>query len=253
MSDGAIIKDATIKGLGAKPQLPKRFYKEATAMPAEGGFALALDGKTARTPARAPLVVPSEVLARAIAQEWAGQGEFIDPATMPLTKIANAAIDGVAREMEAVAAEIVKYAGSDLVCYRADGPDRLVARQSSAWDPVVAFARDDLGARFTLAEGVMYVEQSDEAIGAVGRAIPREDPFLLAGLSVITTLTGSALLALAVLRGALTPEAAWEAAEVDEAWSAEVWGVDAEAEARRAARRIEMMAAAQMLAGRAAC
>lgn len=235
------------KSASAKAALPKRFYKDAQAVPAQGGFAIALDGRTALTPGKALLTLPSEPLAAAIAEEWRAQVEVIDPGAMPLTRIANSAIDGVSREMEAVAAEIVKYAGSDLVCYRAEGPDRLVALQCKHWDPLIAFAREELRARFVLSEGVMYVRQSDEAIEAVSQAVPRDDPFLLAALSVITTLTGSALIALAVLRGRLTPEQAWAAAEVDEAWNAELWGADVEAEARRAARRAEMMAAAVFL------
>lgn len=236
----------------ARPALPKRFYKDAQVVDADGNFAIALDGRTAKTPARATLALPSQPLAEAVAGEWRAQGETIDPTTMPLTRLANVAIDGVAREIDAVAAEIVKYAGSDLVCYRADAPDRLVAMQSARWDPVVAFARDDLGARLMLAEGVMFVEQPAEALEAVGRAIPRDDPFVLTGLSVITTLTGSALIALGVLSRRFTPEEAWAAAEVDEAWNAELWGADAEADARRAARRVEMMAAARMALHRAA-
>jgi chaperone required for assembly of F1-ATPase len=166
---------------------------------------------------------------------------------MPLTRIANAAIDGVSREREAVAEEIVKYAGSDLVCYRASGPDRLVARQAERWDPVLAFARDELGARFMLAEGVMFVEQSAEALEAVRAATPRDDAFVLAGLSVMTTLTGSALLALGVLRRTFSAEEAWEAASLDEDWNVELWGEDFEARARREARWREMKAAARLL------
>ncbi|RXF75190.1 ATP12 family chaperone protein, partial [Hansschlegelia zhihuaiae] len=239
MSDGA--KAATAS-------LPKRFYKEAQVIVTAEGFAIALDGRHARTPARAPLALPTAALAEAVAEEWRAQGEAIDPSTMPLTRLANVAIDGVAQEAEAVAAEIVKYAGSDLVCYRAEGPERLVARQSELWDPVLAFAREELGARFMLAEGVMFVGQPEETLAAVDRATPRDDPFVLAALSTMTTLTGSALIALGVLRGRFTAAAAWEAAEVDEAWNAELWGADSEAEARRALRWRDMAAAARMAA-----
>jgi len=239
---------AGVDALG-RPALPKRFYTTAEAVEREGLWAIALDGKTTRTPGRAPLAFADRALAEEVAAEWAAQGATIDPATMPLTRLANAAIDGVAGEREAVAAEIVKYAGSDLVCYRADAPDRLVARQSAHWDPVLAFARDELGARFVLAEGVMYVEQSGEALEAVDRAVPRDDVFVLAGLSVITTLTGSALIALAVRRGRLSVDDAWAAAHVDEDWNVELWGSDAEALARRAARRRDMDAAVRMARG----
>lgn len=231
----------------AKVPLPKRFYERAEAISAESGFAVALDGRTARTPAKLPLVLPTKPLAEAVAGEWDAQVDVVDPARMPLTRLANAAIDGVAREREAVAAEIAKYAASDLVCYRAEFPERLVARQTALWDPVVAFARTDLGARLVLVAGVRFVEQSAEALRAVDRAVPRDDPFVLAALSTMTTLTGSALIALAVLRGRLSAEAAWAAAEVDEAWNAELWGLDAEAELRRANRWREMEAAARMV------
>lgn len=233
------------EALGRTP-LPKRFYTVAEAQERDGQFVLSLDGKPARTPGRAPLGFPVRSLAEAVAAEWAAQIEVIDPATMPLTRLANAAIDGVAKELEAVAADVVKYAGSDLVCYRAAGPDRLVARQATGWDPILAFARDELGARFVLAEGVTFVEQSAEALEAVRRAVPTDDAFVLAGLHSITTLTGSALIALALHRGRLSAEEAWAAAHVDEDWNVELWGEDFEAAARRAARWAEMQAAALM-------
>ena len=234
------------EALGGRPALPKRFYASADALEREGEFVLALDGKPALTPGRAPLAFANRDLAMAVVAEWNAQVEVIDPTRMPLTRLANAAIDGVAKEREAVAADVVKYAGSDLVCYRAAHPDRLVVRQSAAWDPVVAFARDDLGARLVLAEGVMFVEQSPETLEAVRHAVPDRDAFVLAGLHTMTTMMGSALLALAVLKGRLSAEEAWAAAHVDEDWTNELWGADAEAEARRAGRWVEMRAAAQM-------
>ncbi|MGA0531730.1 ATP12 family chaperone protein [Hansschlegelia sp. KR7-227] len=226
--------------------LPKRFYATVDIVERDGLFGTTLDGRPVRTPAKALLGVPTLPLAEAVAQEWRAQGDRIDPATMPLTRLANAAIDGVSRQRDAVADEILKYAGSDLVLYRAEGPARLVARQSVHWDPVLAFARDELCARFVLAEGVMFVEQSADALEAVGRAIPRDDAFVLAGLSTMTTLTGSALIALKVLRRRWTVEEAWRAAQVDDDWNAELWGADFEAEARTAARWREMAAAAAM-------
>ncbi|GLK75873.1 ATPase [Methylopila jiangsuensis] len=234
-------------GFGDRPAAPKRFYKAAEALERDGLFVIALDGRVARTPGREPLAFARRALAEAVAAEWSAQGEFIEAATMPLTRLANAAIDGVAREAAAVAEDVVNYAGSDLVCYRAEEPPRLVARQALHWDPVLAFARDDLGARFVLAEGVMFVTQSDDALEAVRRATPRDDAFTLAALHAMTTLTGSALIALAVLRGGLTPDAAWAAAHVDEDWNAELWGADHEAEQRRARRWAEMRAAAFMM------
>jgi len=228
--------------------LPKRFYKQVDVLEDAGRFFVTLDSRKVRTPARAELAFASRPLAEAVAEEWRAQEEVIDPRTMPLTRIANVALDGVAHERDAVVAEIVKYASSDLVCYRADMPDRLVARQREHWDPVLAFARDELGARFILAEGVMFVDQPEETLEAVRHAVPREDDFILAALSTMTTLTGSALLALGVLRGWHTVEQAWAAANVDDGWNAELWGHDAEAAARQEARRVEMDAAARMIA-----
>ena len=186
-------------------------------------------------------------MAEALAAEWQGQGERIDPATMPLTRIANSAIDRVAGEMAPVRAEIVKYAGSDLVCYRGEGPASLVAAQEAAWDPVLAWAREALGARFVLAEGIIAVEQPAESLAAVDTALAGLDPLRLAAVHVVTTLTGSALIALAVLNGALGPEEAWAAAHVDEDWQMEQWGRDEMALARRAARWRDMQAAALIL------
>ena len=230
-----------------KASLPKRFYTTVEVLDDGGRFFVTLDRRKVRTPAKAALTFASLALAEAVAEEWRAQQDVIDPRTMPLTRIANVAIDGVASERDAVVAEIVKYASSDLVCYRADTPDRLVARQTEHWDPVLAFARDDLGVRFVLAQGVMFVDQPDDTLEAVRQALPRDDHFVLAALSTMTTLTGSALLALGVLRGWHTVEQAWAAANVDEGWNSELWGHDAEAAARQEARRVEMEAAARVI------
>jgi chaperone required for assembly of F1-ATPase len=169
---------------------------------------------------------------------------------MPLTRLVNSALDGVARDVESVIADIVRYAGSDLVCYRAAEPEALVAVQSEAWDPVLAFAREYLGARFICVEGVTFAEQPPRAIAAVHEAVVQstgERPLAVAALHVMTTLTGSVLLALAVARRELTPEAAWEAAHLDEDFQMRVWGADVEALERRAKRFAEMRAAAQLM------
>ena len=166
---------------------------------------------------------------------------------MPLTRIANTAIEAVSDNMQAVAGDIVAFAGSDLLCYRAAGPEALVARQAKAWDPIIQWAATDLGARFILAEGVMPVEQPRAALDRVAEAIQPLNPFQLSGLHVVTTLTGSALLALAVLKERLTPDEAWAAAHVDEDYQIELWGADAEAEDRRAYRWQEMQAACFMI------
>ncbi|MBY0299459.1 MAG: ATPase [Methylobacterium sp.] len=233
----------------SRPALPKRFYAEAGVVEAEDGHRLVLDGRPARTPGRRMVAVPQAALAQALAQEWGAQGEVIDPSRMPLTRLVNTALDGVSAQREAVAADIAAYAGSDLLAYRAGDPERLVASQSAAWDPVLDWARQALGARFTLSEGVMHVAQPEESLAAVQRAVAAvESPLALTGLHVLTTMTGSVLLALAVLHRHLTAEAAWEAAHVDETFQASVWGRDEEAEARRAARKAEFDAAARLVA-----
>lgn len=230
--------------------LPKRFYKEAVAAPADGGYGIFLDGRQVNTPAKRPLVAPSRPLMETVAAEWAGQGETIDPATMPLTRLMNTALDGVAAQMAEVEAEIGKYAASDLICYRAGTPESLAGAQAAAWDPLVAFARDKLGARFALAEGVMFIEQPQEALDAFTRALRdyvgagASAPLRLAALHAITTLTGSAIIALATALRAIDVAAAWDAANVDEDWQMRAWGADAEALARRAARLNEFEAAA---------
>jgi chaperone required for assembly of F1-ATPase len=170
---------------------------------------------------------------------------------MPLTRLANTAIDGVAPRHAAVAADLCAYAGTDLLAYRAGDPERLVAAQGAAWDPILDWARDELGARVILSEGVMHVEQPPDTVRALSDAVKAvADPFHLAGLHTLTTLTGSLLIALAVLRGHLTPAEAWAAAHVDETYQAEVWGRDAEAEARLEARRAEFEAAADLVGAR---
>jgi chaperone required for assembly of F1-ATPase len=200
-----------------------------------------------KTPARRTLAAPTEALAQAIAAEWEAQHDVIDPARMPLTRLANSIIDGVVDAPAPVKAEVEKYLGSDLVFYRASGPAGLVAAQSKAWDPVVAWARDTLGARFMLGEGIAFVAQPVEALAAAGAAIPA-DPWRLGAVHTITTLTGSALIALALARGALSVEQAWTAAHVDEDWNMDFWGRDEIALERRAFRFAEMQAAAKVLA-----
>jgi chaperone required for assembly of F1-ATPase len=227
--------------------LPKRFYAEASVGPVDGGFELLLDGRPAHTPGRNRIVLPTAAAAELVAQEWRAQVDIVDPSTMPVTRIVNSALDGVAREMDAVRDEIVRYAGSDLVCYRASEPEGLVQSQALLWDPVLAFAREDLGARMILAEGVMFAAQPDHAIAAVRRAVEEiAGPLALASLHVMTTLTGSALIALAVARGRMDPQGAWAATHADEDFQMRIWGGDAEALARRERRWTEMKAAADL-------
>ena len=232
---------------GARPILRKRFYREAhVGEAAPGVFSLLLDGKPVRTPAKRTLAAPARALADALAQEWATQVDVIDPARMPLTRLANAVIDAVADAAAPVAEEVAKYLASDLLCYRADRPQGLIERQAEMWDPVLAWARGSRGARFVLAEGVMHVMQPAETIDAMRAVIPAE-PWRLGAVSAITTLTGSALLALALAHGAIDADAAWDAAHVDEDWQMAQWGRDEDALARRAYRRAEFDAAVRVL------
>ena len=230
-----------------RPSLRKRFYRQAAVgSDQDGAIPVLLDGKPVRTPARRLLAAPVLGLAEALAAEWQAQGEHIDPAAMPLTRLANAIIDGVADAPQAVAADIGEYLGSDLLCYRAAEPYGLVARQTELWDPVLAWIRERGGARFVLAQGVMHVVQPDEALTAARAMIPT-DPWRLGAVHALTTLTGSALLALALAHGRLTADAAWTAANVDEDWNLAQWGDDALARERRNARETEMRAAARVL------
>jgi chaperone required for assembly of F1-ATPase len=234
---------------GMRPTLPKRFYKNASVEEKDSGFALLLDGKTARTTARKPLSLPTRALAQAIAAEWAAQASEIDPAKMPLTRLANLAIDRVAEEAAAIREEIVRYASSDHVLYRAGEPEDLVALQAAHWDPIMEWAHSALGARFCLAEGVNFVAQPKAALAAVRAEVENwPPPFALAVLASLASLAGSALIALALVRGQLTAVEAWNAGHVDEDWNVRRWGEDAEATSRRAQRFAEFEAAAKMLA-----
>lgn len=232
-----------------KKPLPKRFYEKAEVAPAEGGFAVTLDGKTVKTPARNPLVVPTEALANLIQREWHMQKDVIDPTQMPVTRLVNTAIDGIAAEPEAVAEDIVKYAGNDMMLYRAGEPELLVKRQSERWDPVLVWIAETFGARFILAEGVMYREQPAEAVEAVRSALaPHTHPIALAALHTMTTLTGSALLALAYAEGRHDLATIWDLAHLEEDWTTEQWGEDEDARIRRAKRLVEMTAATDTFA-----
>jgi chaperone required for assembly of F1-ATPase len=231
----------------ASSALPRRFYKEVAVKDEEGGGSLLLDGKPVRTPGKASLKLPARALAKAVASEWRSQGERIDPLTMPLTRLANSAIDGVRGREQAVIDDIVRHAAFDLLCYRAEGPKALVEAQASHWDEVLAFARDELKAPFVLSEGIMHVVQPEASLARVRGEFAGLDPFSLAALHVMTALTGSALLALAVLRGKLTPQEAWAAAHVDEDFQISQWGEDAEAKARRENRFRDFAAAARTL------
>jgi chaperone required for assembly of F1-ATPase len=234
-----------------RPVRRRRFYKTVAIAAGENGYAVHLDGKPARTPAGRALAAPVPELAGALAEEWAAQGEHIDQAKMPRTRLANTIIDGVAAARGQVAAEIRKYLASDLVFYRAEAPAPLRVRQAQHWDPILAWARQALGADFKLGAGVVHVAQSEAALDAAGAAITDDpgpdDDWRLGALHVATTLTGSALIALALMRGVISAEAAWAAAHVDEDWNMEQWGRDEIALQRRAFRFAEFQAAAKVL------
>jgi chaperone required for assembly of F1-ATPase len=224
----------------------KRFYASAGIGETKSGFSITLDGKPIKTPSGRQVMVPSRSIANAVAAEWNAQTEAIDPLTMPLTRLANSVIEGVADKVDAVADDVAKYLGSDLLFYRAGHPEALVAREARHWDPILFWAADTLGAHFILAEGIVHVRQPDSAIAAARAALP-SDPWSIAALHVITTLTGSALLALALFHGVIDQDQAWAAAHVDEDWNSEKWGVDEEVAARRTARLVDFKAAVGIL------
>lgn len=243
-------------GLGSaqrRKDLPKRFYKLVSVARIEHGdedvFEVQLDGRSARTPGRAHVRLPTEAAAQLVAREFEVQVEVIDPLTMPLLRIANTAIDGVLRDPEPVFEDVLKFASSDMLSYRADGPDKLIERENDVWNPVLDWAARVAGGRFLLAEGVMFVEQPKEALDGLRRYFqPRAtEPFRLTCVHLMTSLTGSALLALAVEAKRLSPDEAWKAAHVDEDWQIEHWGQDSEAVARRNARWRDFSAAASLI------
>lgn len=230
----------------SRTPLRQKFYKSAAPVEAKGGFEIALDGKTVRTPGKNPLVVPDRGLAESIAAEWNAQKDTIDPMTMPLTRIANSVVDGVSQNVIAVVDDMAKYFESDLLFYRAGFPEELISRQAQHWDPVLRWAADDLGAHFILTEGVMHVAQPEAAIAAARARLP-SDAWRVAALHMVTTLTGSALLALALHEGARDAQQVWTAAQVDEDWNSEKWGADEEVQSRRASRQRDFDAAVAVL------
>ena len=245
LSDDDPVKRAQIQ---MRASLTKRFYDKVDVDQGDAGFAVTLDGKTARTPARHPMLLPSHGAADLVAREFSAQDSVIDPVTMPVMRLVNTTIDGVVAEFESVLSDLLQFAGSDLLCYRAGEPKGLVLIQNQAWNPVLEWARQTFGVRFALAEGVMHVEQPRSAIEAVERRLRADmSPFRLAALHLITTLTGSAVLALALDAQALSPDDAWTAAHVDEDWQIAHWGEDEEASMRRAARRRDFDAAVALI------
>lgn len=231
-----------------KSRLPKRFYERVTIADTEDGHVVLLDGKPARTKGKKPLAAPNSALATLIAAEWAAQDEFINPATMPLTRIAHAALDHVCGAMDEVRADILKYAASDLVCYRAADPVALVEQQARLWDPVLAHAEAHYGARFVLAEGITFVEQPEGSLQAIEPRLQAiTEPMALAALHVLTTISGSALIAIAVADGVLDAASGFVSGECDADYESGVWGMDEEAAERRANRLDDFSAATSLL------
>ena len=226
----------------------KRFYREVAVAPADGGFAVLLDGRTVKTPARNALILPTEKLAAAIAAEWRGQGDEVIATTMPLLRLANSVIDGVTVNRDGVVDAVMRFADNDLLCYRAHQPPELVARQSAGWDPWLDWARRRHGANMTVAEGFNHVDQSPDALIALRRAAAELDPFALGALHVIASITGSLVLALAVADGAAGGAQVFHLSRIDETYQAEKWGEDAEAAKRATALAHELDKAVELIA-----
>jgi chaperone required for assembly of F1-ATPase len=225
----------------------KRFWKQVSVAEADGGWTIELDGRPVRTPARELLVVPKRALAGAIADEWANAGDQIDPRTMPLTGLANAAIDRVAPEPAAFAGGLVRYAEADLACYRSGWPPELVERQAACWDPLLAWARRRYDVDFATTSGLIHVPQPPATVDRLAHAVASLDLFRLAGLSPLVTIGGSLVAGLAVIEKAIAPEDAWQAVSIDDRWQLEQWGSDSEAEVALDNRKRDFLVAARFL------
>jgi chaperone required for assembly of F1-ATPase len=230
-----------------KVELPKRFYKEVGVGSAVGGFAVTLDGKTPRTPAQKPVVVPYQTVAAAMAEEWAAQQEFIDPKTMPVVRLINSAVEAGDERVEALREEIVKYSGNDLLLYRADTPRELVAEQERVWDAVlVTLARHfEIGFQPTI--GILHQPQPAPTLERLRLSLADAELIEAVALNSLTGITGSGLLSIALREGLLTPEEVWTAAHVDEDYNIRLWGAVEEATERRAKRQLEFDAAVRVL------
>lgn len=230
----------------SRTPLRKKFYTSAGVSEGPDGFGVTLDGKQVRTPGKNVLAAPTRDLAEAIAAEWDAQGENIDPMSMPLTRLANSVIDGIAGNVQSVSDDAAKYLETDLLFYRAGFPEALVQKQAEHWEPVLRWAADVLGAHFILGEGIVHVRQPENAVAAARNALPAE-AWPVGAFHVVTTMTGSALLALALKHGLLDGSQVWAAAHVDEDWNSEKWGADEEVAARRASKFRDFEAAARVL------
>lgn len=248
--EAAAIKDPMrIASLSAKSQLRKRFYKKVSTDETAHGTRILLDGKQIKTPSGEQLVAPNKLVGGLLLDEWDAQEQVIDPQTMPVTRLINTAIDGVTKEMQPVKDDIIRFVGSDLLCYRADSPEGLVSNQQKHWDPLIEWAQERLGASFLVQTGIMHVAQPEQSIALFGQRVNAIDcPATITALHSLTAITGSALIALALYDGEIESDGGWNAAYVDEDWQLSQWGEDHEATALRQARAIEYNAAIQLLA-----
>lgn len=221
----------------------RRFWAEARAVPDEHGWTVHLDTRQLRTPAKRPFVVPTARLAEAVAAEWAAQGKTVQPPTMPLTRMANTAIDRVAVHTAEVAVQLAAYADTDLTCYRAEGPAGLIARQAAAWNPLLDWCADRHGARLSPRSGILHIPQDPEALARLAGVVARLDPFALTGLHDLVALSGSLVIGLAAMGPAFPRDALWDASRIDERWQEEAWGIDEEAAVRTSARRADFLLA----------
>lgn len=225
----------------------KRFWKNAHVVAVDGGFAVHLDERAVRTPAKAPLIVPTHAMATQIAVEWDAQVEAIDAKTMPVTRSANAAIDKVTPQFSEVAALITEYGGSDLLCYRADGPDTLVQSQNTAWNPMLEWAKKDLGVHLDVTTGIVPIAQSQAAMTKLANYVSAFSAFELTALHDLVSLSGSLILGLRATRNIDPPEALWATSRIDEDWQISQWGEDEDATAIALAKKSDFLAAVRFL------
>jgi chaperone required for assembly of F1-ATPase len=215
----------------------KRFWTDATVEAVDGGYTVRLDARAVKTPLKALLVVPTRVMAEAIAAEWQAQIGLVRPGTMPVTRSANSAIDKVAAQFDEVVGLIAAYGGSDLLCYRATFPPALIARQAAAWDPLLDWAADALTAPLRSTLGVIHIPQDERSLAALHARVAAMTVFQIAGFHDLVAISGSLIVALAVTEGRLTPDEAWTCSRIDEAWQNEQWGIDEDAAAMEVTRR----------------
>ena len=225
----------------------KRFWTSADTVAAEDGWAVHLDGRPVKTPAKREVVVPVPAMADRIAAEWDAQEEAVNPLTMPMTRFAATCLDRVAPEQAAVAANIASYGETDLLCYRAEHPVALIRRQADGWDPVLDWAAETFGARLLVGAGIIHVAQAPEAVGALARRVDAEAPWALTALAELTTISGSLVLALGVRHGHLAADRAWDLSRIDEQWNIDEWGEDHEAAEQAARKRADFLHAAEVL------